>query len=176
MSDVDHMTVKLTHVVSVAGVSVAAILGGFWALLLHSESNLNEKIAKLDTTQTTMQASSAVAGKDADKTEMDLRSQLIQLTTQLKVTTDKLSELTTSVSSLNDSIRSIDTKVTEAGVRQRDFERWVIVRLGPAGFAQPTMYPPEWIKSQDEVFKTVATGTDPLSGWYQTMKVLPQKQ
>lgn len=107
---------------------------------------------------------------------VDLKSELADLTAQLKITNAGLARLDTSfaslearVGNLDNSFQAVNQRLVESVIRQTAFERWVTLRLGPAG-SDPTSYqfPAEWEKTQGEIFDTIKGGNDPLLLWFKS--------
>ncbi|MCT8974010.1 hypothetical protein [Microbaculum marinisediminis] len=148
--------------------SAAFILSGAaWGLWTLTMGSLQSDVAEIRAAVTKTQDGVVGARDYTRESDAALRTEFSNLTAELRVTNSRLSDLTVSVSRLDSSIQDVDHKLSASVLRQQDFERWVVTRLGPIGIAPTQLMTPEgWGKQQSEIIMKLQEEDDPLMGWY----------
>jgi hypothetical protein len=138
-----------------------AVVAGLWAVVTFVINPLYDDLADL-------RDDGVEAIRRYHDGETALRTTLAELTTELRVTNERLGELGTSVSDLDATVQGVNATLAQSIDRQEDFERWVTLRLGPAE-GKAVLFPNAWQVEQEDVFRTIASGVDPLKGWYDAL-------
>lgn len=168
------MTVKYAIGLILGGaISLAATLAlTSWVIWTWTMSGVRDDVASIKGSLEQMQASDRDIVQDAGDTETDLRGQLAELTTQLKVTTTQLADLNSTVGNLDDSIKAVDAKLTASVAAQRNFEQWVVTRLGAD---MKSTVPASWEKADFEIIDAIKAGdVSPLAFWYKAAAEQPK--
>jgi len=159
----------MTYKTAVASLGTCSVVlfGAIWALLSFTMGNVRDDISDIRSAVTKAQDGNAETQKNAVTGDAQLNSEISSLTAELKVTNARLSDLSTSVTGLSETVRGVDQRLASSVHQQTLFERWVVLRLGPAGM-QRTEYevPEQWAKQQSEIFPSLVSGDDPFIGWY----------
>ncbi|MCT8970880.1 hypothetical protein [Microbaculum marinisediminis] len=161
------ITMTVNWAIGFIASSAIALASGAWVLWTFTMGSLQSDVAEIRAAVTKTQDGVTGARDYTRESDAALRTEFSNLTAELRVTNARLSDLTGSVSRLDSSIQDVDQKLSASVLRQQDFERWVVTRLGPIGIA-PTqlMTPEEWGKQQSEIILKLQKEDDPLTGWY----------
>lgn len=128
MVDLDGVRVVLTMKQAISGgVAFAGALAlSAWGVFALTLGGVRDDVSSIRAAVVATQDAQGRNISSDHETEMGLRTDLGDLTAQLRETTATLSALANSVSGLNGSIQAVDQKITESTSRQQYFERWVV--------------------------------------------------
>jgi hypothetical protein len=165
------VTMKLKHVLWLIGGGAVTMAGTLvvttWALWSFTMGNLQSDVSQIREAVTKAQDGNSQTLDYARSAEVKVKTELADLTAELKVTNANLAALTGSVTALDGSIKDVDVKLTASIFRQNDFERWVVTRLGQVGVGPANIeVPAEWTESEVEILRAIKGQGDPLAGWY----------
>lgn len=174
MADLNESTtisMKLWQFITGGVAIVVALLVGLWVVWDRTTGTMQDDVGAIRARVETLTTAGVESTVKASTTETGLRTELAELTAQLKITTDTLAKLSDSVTGLDGSIKLVDQKLSASVIRQEQFERWVVVTLGRSSLS-PDFKPPEipigWQKEQSAVLDAIVAkdSMNPLTGWF----------
>ncbi|MBZ9760325.1 hypothetical protein LB553_05475 [Mesorhizobium sp. CA8] len=167
------MTVKQAIGLIVGGALTLAstLVVTAWVLWSFTMGSLQNDVADIRAALTKTQDGNEQTRDYAQSTGSELKNEFGNLTAELKITNSRLNDLSNSVTRLDGSIQSVDMRLSRSVDQQTAFERWVAIRLGPAG-TEPAKFqlPPDWEKQQNDIFTTLTKGDDPFTGWFKAVQ------
>lgn len=163
------MVESITIGVKAAVGGAVTLCGGLFLVGQLLLSDMRDDVGRVRDHIDTLQAVDRETAANASAIEVNMTGDIAELTAELRLTNERLLTLTNSLGNLDGTVRGINSALLQSIDRQKDFERWVTVRLGPLGSEPIMFYPEQWEAGQAPIFEGLTSSKDPLGSWYEAV-------